>query len=55
MMRRSKKLAILAALATGIHFSGHAEAYDAGGVDYNGRQFIDFAFFNEGEQSQLTV
>ena len=54
-MRRSKKLAILAALATGIHFSGHAEAYDAGGVDYNGRQFIDFAFFNEGEQSQYTL
>ncbi len=56
MMRRSKRLAVLAALAAGMNFSGHAEAYDADRVDYDGQQFIDFAFFDEGEYtSQYTL
>ena len=55
-MRRSQKLALLAALAAGANFSGQAEAYDADRVDCNGRQFIDFAFFHEGEyKSQYTL
>ena len=55
-MRTSQKLAILAALTAGVNFVGQAEAYESDIVDYNGRQMIDFAFFNEGEyKSQYTL
>ncbi|MBR3459124.1 MAG: hypothetical protein IKH16_13380 [Selenomonadaceae bacterium] len=49
-MRKSKKLAILLALTAGVHFGSHVEAYDSDRVDFGGRQFIDFAFFNTGEK-----
>ena len=49
-MRRSTKLAILTALTAGVNFCSQAEAYDADRLDFGGRQFIDFAFFNTGEK-----
>ena len=49
-MRRATKLAILAALATGVNFCSQAEAYDADSLYFGGRQFIDFAFLNTGEK-----
>ncbi|SFT39534.1 Uncharacterized conserved protein, contains a C-terminal beta-barrel porin domain [Selenomonas sp. GACV-9] len=49
-MRKSQKLAILAALTAGLNFCGHVEAYDSDSVDFGGRQFIDFAFLNTGEK-----
>ena len=51
-MRRSKKLAILAAVAMGVQFGSHVEAHDADRVDFNGRKFIDLSFFNTGETLQ---
>ena len=48
-MRRSKKLAILTALTMGVQFSSHASASDTDYVYYNGKKFVEFEYFNEGE------
>ena len=48
-MRQSKKLAILAALTMGVQFSSHALASDTDYAYYNGKKFIEFEYFNEGE------
>ena len=48
-MRQSKRLAILAALTMGVQFSSHALASDTDYAYYNGKKFIEFEYFNEGE------
>ena len=48
-MKRSKKLAILAALTMGVQFGSHASASDTDYAYYNGVKFAEFEYFNEGE------
>lgn len=55
-MKKSQKLAILAALVMGVNFYSHASASDTDYVYFNGQKFIEFEFFNEGEfGSQYTL
>ncbi|WP_029541619.1 autotransporter outer membrane beta-barrel domain-containing protein [Selenomonas sp. AB3002] len=49
-MRKSKKLAIMAAMTAGVAFGSPVEAFEPDSVDFGGRQFIDFAFLNTGEK-----
>ena len=44
-MKRSKKLAILAALTMGVQFGSHASASDTDYAYYNGVKFAEFEYF----------
>ena len=48
-MKRSKKLAILAALTMGVPFGNYASASDTDDAYCNGKKFVEFEYFNEGE------
>ena len=48
-MRKSQKMAILAALVMGVNVNSHVSASDTDYVYVNGQKFIEFVFFNEGE------
>lgn len=54
-MKLSKKAAILAA-AMSLNFTNQVSEAGSDRIDYNGKQFIDFEFFDEGEfTSQYTL
>ena len=48
-MRKSQKMAILAALVMGVNVNSHVSASDTDYVYFNDQKFIEFEFFNEGE------